>query len=116
LFFFFLAEQSVKASDVSTCVFGSFGAISLCSAGGYSGHSFWDMETWMFPVLTVLFPELARVAAQYRFDRLAASLQNAAAMGYDGAAWAWESASTGLWTAPWRQADFSENHIDVSGR
>ena len=91
----------------------------------------------MFPVLTVLFPELARAAAQvgvselviffdqnrvflfarramqYRFDRLSASETNAALSGYDGAMWSWESAYTGLWTAPWRAADLSENHIDV---
>jgi hypothetical protein len=84
------------------------------ATGGYSGHSFWDMETWMFPVLTVLYPDLGRVAAQYRFDRLGASEQNAAAMGYDGAAFSWESAFTGLWASPWRQADYSENHLDVS--
>lgn len=65
----------------------------------------------MFPVLTVLFPDLARVAAQYRLDRLDASRANAALSGYDGAMWAWESASTGLWTAPWRAADLNENHI-----
>ncbi len=65
------------------------------------------------PVLTVLFPDLARAAAQYRLDRLPASLANAAASGYDGAMWAWESAFTGLWTAPWREADTSENHISA---
>jgi trehalose/maltose hydrolase-like predicted phosphorylase len=67
----------------------------------------------MFPVLTVLFPSLGRVAAQYRIDRLASSEINAAAMGYDGAAWSWESAYTGLWASPWRAADYSENHINA---
>jgi len=67
----------------------------------------------MFPVLTVLFPDLARVAAQYRIDRLPASLSNARAMGYDGAKFAWESAATGLWASPWRGADFSEDHLNA---
>ena len=40
--------------------------------GAYAGHSFWDLETWMAPVLTVLHPDLAVAAAQYRFDRVAA--------------------------------------------
>ena len=80
---------------------------------GYGNHCFWDMETWMFPLLTVLYPDLARVAAQYRIDRLSASLTNAINMGYEGAMWSWESAFTGLWTAPWREADFSENHISA---
>ena len=76
-------------------------------AKGYSGHSFWDVETWMFPVLVVLFPSLARVAAQYRIDRVPASQANAAAMNESGAHWAWESASSGLWASPWREADYS---------
>lgn len=67
----------------------------------------------MMPVLCVLFPDLARVAAQYRIDRLPASLANAAASDYDGAMWSWESASTGLWTAPCRTCDLNENHISA---
>jgi protein-glucosylgalactosylhydroxylysine glucosidase len=67
----------------------------------------------MFPVLTVLFPGLARVAAQYRFDRLSAAEANAAAAGYDGAMWPWESASTGLWTSIDPRNDLSENHISA---
>ena len=34
-------------------------------------------------------------------------------MGYDGAKFAWESASTGLWASPWRGADFSEDHLNA---
>ena len=83
------------------------------ATGGYAGHSFWDLETWMAPVLTVLYPDLARAAAQYRFDRVAADEKNAQLSGYDGAMVAWESAVTGLWTAPWRAADTNENHISA---
>lgn len=67
----------------------------------------------MAPVLIVLQPDFARVAFQYRLDRLAASQQNAATAGFDGAMWSWESASTGLWTAPWRVADLYEHHINA---
>lgn len=67
----------------------------------------------MHPVLTVLFPDLARVASQYRLDRLPASRANARLMGYDGAKFAWESASTGSWASPWRGADFSEDHLNA---
>jgi hypothetical protein len=82
------------------------------ATGGYSGHSFWDMETWMFPVLAVLRPDLARVAAQYRLDRLGASVANSASLNQSGSQYAWESASTGLWASPWRDADFKEIHLD----
>lgn len=39
------------------------------SSNGYSGHSFWDMETWMFPPLLMLEPKSAKSVLQYRFDR-----------------------------------------------
>ena len=67
----------------------------------------------MHPVLTALFHDLARVASQYRLDRLPASLTNARLLGYDGAKFAWESAATGLWASPWRGADFSEDHLNA---
>ncbi len=72
-----------------------------------------DMETWMYPVLTVLYPDLARVASQYRLDRLNASLANARIMGFDGAMWSWESAFTGLFASMSRGNDFHENHISA---
>lgn len=71
------------------------------------------METWMFPILCVLFPDLARVAVQYRLDRLGASTANAEAMHYSGSKFAWESAFSGLWASPWRGADFSEDHLNA---
>lgn len=32
----------------------------------YQGHVFWDMETWMYPPILVLFPDLARDMLSYR--------------------------------------------------
>ena len=80
--------------------------------GGYGGWTFWDMETWMFPSLIVLFPDIARAAAQYRIDRVAASETNARLAGYEGAMWAWQSATTGL---PFRASrdDKHEDHISA---
>ena len=67
----------------------------------------------MNPVLHVLFPNISLAITQYRLDRLPASLANAAAAGYQGAMWAWESAFTGSWTAPCRTCDLNENHISA---
>ena len=83
------------------------------ATGAYSSHAFWDDETWMLPVLSVLFPDLARAALQYRLDRLPASMTNALLMNYSGAKFAWESGYTGLWASPWRGADFSEDHLNA---
>ena len=32
----------------------------------YNGHSFWDTETWMYPPLLLLQPNLAKGLLQYR--------------------------------------------------
>ena len=80
--------------------------------GGYGGWTYWDMETWMFPSLIVLFPDIARAAAQYRIDRVAASETNARLAGYEGAMWAWESGATGLWVTSSRD-DRHEDHISA---
>jgi len=61
----------------------------------------------------VLFPALARANAQYRLDRLAASEENARDAGFEGAMWAMESAFTGRWTSPWRDADLKEQHVSA---
>ncbi len=65
------------------------------SSDGYMGHIFWDAETWMFPPLLVLHPEMARSMLDYRVDRLPAARQNAFANGYRGAEFPWESAQSG---------------------
>eukprot|EP00767_Chilomastix_cuspidata_P001131 gnl/Chilomastix_cuspidata/1349.p1 GENE.gnl/Chilomastix_cuspidata/1349~~gnl/Chilomastix_cuspidata/1349.p1 ORF type:complete len:728 (-),score=286.12 gnl/Chilomastix_cuspidata/1349:1071-3254(-) len=68
---------------------------------GYNGHSFWDTETWMWPALNMLFPEIAAALLEYRVGTYGGSLEKAAAdFGFDGAAVAWESARTGVETTP----------------
>lgn len=67
---------------------------------GYNGHIFWDAETWMFPPLLVLHPELARQLLDYRIDRLEAARQRAYAHGYRGAMFPWESDHRGEESTP----------------
>lgn len=68
--------------------------------GGYNGHIFWDAETWMYPSLLVLRPDLARSMLDYRYDRLQAAKQAALANGYRGALFPWESAGSGAEDTP----------------
>lgn len=67
---------------------------------GYNGHIFWDAEMWMLPVLAVLHPELARSMVDYRTDRLSAARRRAAAYGYRGAMFPWESDPSGEEATP----------------
>ena len=77
----------------------SIAPMGLTSAG-YNGHIFWDAETWMFPPLLVLHPELARQLLDYRADRLEAAKQRAYAHGYRGAMFPWESDHRGEESTP----------------
>lgn len=65
------------------------------STNGYGGHIFWDAEVWMMPALLVQHPEEGRGIIDYRFKRLGQARKNAAAHGFKGAEYPWESADTG---------------------
>eukprot|EP00937_MAST-01D_sp_MAST-1D-sp2_P003242 g3242.t1 len=70
------------------------------ATNSYHGHAFWDVETWMWPNWLLFHPALARDALRYRADRLARARANAAAHGFGGAMFPWESAFTGAEVDP----------------
>ncbi|HTX09884.1 MAG TPA: glycosyl hydrolase family 65 protein [Solirubrobacteraceae bacterium] len=70
------------------------------SSNGYDGHIFWDAETWMYPTLLAQHPDLAAGMDAYRFQRLSQAEQHAAATGYAGARFPWESALDGTEQIP----------------
>ncbi|MCX6178014.1 MAG: glycoside hydrolase family 65 protein [Chlorobiales bacterium] len=72
----------------------SIGAKFL-SSEGYLGHVFWDTEIFILPFYIYNFPDIARKLLLYRYNTLAGAKQNALNMGYKGAKYAWESATTG---------------------
>lgn len=79
---------------------------------GYNGHTFWDNEIWMYPALLALQPQLAKSLIRYRFNRLEQAKENAAAHGYKGAMYPWESAGSGYEETPvWALSGPFEHHI-----
>ncbi len=81
---------------------------------GYNGHVFWDTDVWMFPVLAVLHPEIAKSLIEYRFRRLEPARRNAFAHGYQGAMFPWESADSGVEETPvWALSGPFEHHISA---
>ncbi|MFL5863684.1 MAG: glycosyl hydrolase family 65 protein [Solirubrobacteraceae bacterium] len=70
------------------------------SSNGYDGHIFWDAETWMYPSLLAQHPDLASGMNAYRFNRLLQAQQHAAATGWRGARFPWESALDGTEQIP----------------
>ncbi|MEA3309091.1 MAG: glycoside hydrolase family 65 protein [Chloroflexota bacterium] len=75
-------------------------AAKTLSGLGYHGHVFWDTEIFMLPFFIYTQPELARNMLLYRYHTLPGARRVAAAQGYAGALFAWESAATGDESTP----------------
>lgn len=72
------------------------------SSQGYGGHIFWDSELWMFPPMLILNQDIARSMIDYRHDHLDKAKERAAAYGYKGAMYPWESDDNGEESTPVR--------------
>ncbi len=68
---------------------------------GYDGHSFWDSETFVLPVLTYTVPETARDALRWRHTTLDKARERAEALGLGGAAFPWRSINGAECSAYW---------------
>jgi len=60
----------------------------------YQGHVFWD-EVFIFPFFNYRMPEITRSLLMYRYRRLGEARAAAAAAGYKGAMFPWQSGSDG---------------------
>ena len=70
---------------------------------GYDGHTFWDTERFVLPVLTYTVPDAARDALRWRHSTLELARQRAAQLGLRGAAFPWRTIHgeecSGYWPA-----------------
>jgi beta-phosphoglucomutase len=85
----------------------NIGAKTL-SGFGYSGHAFWDTEIFMLPLFTYTAPHIARNLLDYRYRLLPQARAKAAANGFEGAQFPWESADTGEEVTPTWVPDFHD--------
>jgi trehalose/maltose hydrolase-like predicted phosphorylase len=85
------------------------------STAGYYGHIFWDADTFMFPVLVALHPEIAKSLVMFRYRTLDAARRNAKRNGRLGAMYPWEAGPDGAETTPRfaYQNALSENHVNA---
>ncbi len=65
------------------------------SSDNYAGLIFWDAETWMYPGLLAMQPEVAESVIDYRRKTLPEARSNAAELGYQGTFYPWNGAGTG---------------------
>ena len=70
---------------------------------GYDGHTFWDTERFVLPVLTYTVPNAAGDALRWRHSILGLARERAAQLGLRGAAFPWRTISgeecSGYWPA-----------------
>ncbi len=84
------------------------------SNAGYYGHIFWDGDTFLFPPLLILHPEMARSMVEFRSRTRDAARKNAEQNGFQGAMYPWEAGPDGLETTPrfaGQNAKY-ENHVN----
>jgi alpha,alpha-trehalose phosphorylase len=70
---------------------------------GYDGHTFWDTERFVLPVLTYTAPEAVADALRWRYDTLDLARERAEQLGLAGAAFPWRTIRgqecSGYWPA-----------------
>ena len=58
---------------------------------GYDGHTFWDTEMFVLPVLTYTAPRAAADALRWRHQTIELARERAATLGLEGAAFPWRT-------------------------
>ena len=70
---------------------------------GYDGHTFWDTETFVLPVLTYTAPEAVADSLRWRHSTLPLARERARQLGLSGATFPWRTIhgeeSSGYWPA-----------------
>jgi alpha,alpha-trehalose phosphorylase len=70
---------------------------------GYDGHTFWDTETFVLPVLTYTHPSAAADALRWRHTTLPEAKEHATELNLEGAAFPWRTINglecSGYWPA-----------------
>lgn len=85
------------------------------SSAGYYGHIFWDSDTWMFPPLLALHPDVAHALVAFRSRTLANAKANAKENGFRGAMYPWEADELGEETTPYFAIQNARSEIHVNG-
>jgi alpha,alpha-trehalose phosphorylase len=87
---------------------------------GYDGHTFWDTETFVLPVLTYTAPHAARDALRWRHATLGLARERAKLLGFQGAAFPWRTIDgqecSGYWPAGTAAFHIGADIADAVGR
>ncbi len=87
------------------------GAKGLTGAG-YNGHTFWDIEGFVLPMLTLVAPECAERLLHWRASTLDASRRRAEVLDWAGATFAWRTID-GQETSAYWPASTAAVHVNA---
>ncbi|WP_030024791.1 glycoside hydrolase family 65 protein [Streptomyces monomycini] len=71
------------------------------TGSGYDGHTFWDSETFVLPMLTYTSPGAVSEALRWRHNTMGAAIERAAQLGLRGAAFPWRTIEGSECSAYW---------------
>ena len=92
---YYLHSSIHRSAPCSVAPFG------LSQRTSYSGHVFWDTESFIFPAALLTAPDAARAMLDYRVRMLPAARDNARLNGYRGLQFPWQSGLTGGEVTPY---------------
>jgi alpha,alpha-trehalose phosphorylase len=80
---------------------------------GYNGHTFWDIEGFVVPALSLLVPDAAERLLRWRASTLPAARERATVLGQQGATFAWRTIDGHESSAYW-PASTAAMHINAA--
>ncbi|MGY1607530.1 glycoside hydrolase family 65 protein [Geodermatophilus sp. SYSU D00700] len=96
----------------AACISGApVGAKGLTGVG-YSGHTFWDVEGFVLPALSLLRPDAAARLLRWRADTIGPARDRARTLGLAGACFAWRTISGPETSAYW-PASTAAMHVNA---
>ena len=102
---FQLAQASARAETSGIAAKGVTGS-------GYSGHYFWDTETYVLPFLTYTLPRFARNALRFRYSLLDSARRRAVELSVRGALYPWRTIN-GEEASAYYEAGTAQYHINA---
>ncbi|MCK0111468.1 family 65 glycosyl hydrolase [Ornithinimicrobium sp. F0845] len=103
-----LFQVFCAAACISDAPVGAKGLTGL----GYDGHTFWDIEGFVLPVLTLLRPEAAARLLHWRSSTLDEARHRAGVLGLQGASFAWRTID-GHECSPYWPASTAAMHVNA---
>ena len=98
--------------QATACTTGTSVGAKALSGSGYSGHTFWDVEGFVVPALSLLRPRSAAALLRWRSSTLGLARERAEELGLAGASLAWRTVSGPEVSAYW-PASTAAMHVNA---